>query len=459
MNSSKMRPILLSAFLLVTSLVIAKAGLEWTRDDAPVEETVVTKDEQAHDKHMEHMEHLERLKENEARLREHAEALAEKIASNVDVKVKIHADPDVRVRVHTNPEVRVEVDREDSEDSGYSYSYNYDYDYDYDFDFDTDEVGEMVMHESFDTSPGADLIIQVPGADLQVVSGRSDVAEIFVFLEADNMSKAHDYFADLNFEIKSDGNDIIVTAESNSDWGWSGHGDAHITVRAQIPSQFNADLSTSGGDVLVAQLNGRLTLATSGGDIELGAINGDGIKVTTSGGDIEAGALNGPMKLTTSGGDIELGAVNGPEVYVTTSGGDIEMGAVSGDEITVKTSGGDIEVGHVQGESTVVKTSGGDIEVGNLASDLEASTSGGDISVHMSKAFNVDLSTTGGSIDIVAPGHAGAELILDAGEVYMSGSGNFSGTREEDRIEGELNGGGPTIRATANHGEINLHIQ
>ncbi|MFV1979780.1 MAG: DUF4097 domain-containing protein, partial [Rhodothermia bacterium] len=347
MNSPKMRTILLTAFLFVTSLVIAKAGLNWARDDTPEKETHVDSEGLVQmksteiekiERHAEHMERLARLKENEARLAEHAAKLAEQIASRVDVRIKVKTDPDVEVTM-------------DGYDDGNStgYSYKYSYNFDYDFNFDTDEVGELVMQETFSTSPGADLVIKVPGADLQVVSGRPDVAEISVFLDADNMNKAQEYLADLNFEIKSDGGDVYVTAKSNSDWGWSGQGDARLTVRAQIPQRFNAKLSTSGGDVSVEQLTGTLALATSGGDIELGTINGDGIKVTTSGGDIEAGALNGPMKLTTSGGDIELGAVNGPEIYVTTSGGDIEMGAVSGGAVTVKTSGGDIEVGHVQG--------------------------------------------------------------------------------------------------------------
>ena len=53
----------------------------------------------------------------------------------------------------------------------------------------------------------------------------------------------------------------------------------------------------------------------------------------------------------------------------------------------------------------------------------------------------------------------GADVRLDANEILLSGSMQFQGTRKKDRVDGTINGGGKTIRATANHGEITLHIQ
>jgi hypothetical protein len=463
-----MRTVLLLAFLFVTSLVIAKAGLNWTRGGDEAEERTDEVMEQRI--HAEHEEHLERLRTNQERLREHAEALAEKIARDAERAAeraeriaekaeRMTDDIDVVVKVEKlgkEPLVKVEVDED-----GYSYSYSYDYDYDYDFDYDFDHghVGQLVMHEVFDTSPGKDLIIKVPGADLQVITGKSDEAEIFIFLDGDDMKEAQEFFSKLNFDVSSRNGDVYVTAESESDRGWFGHDHGEVTVRAQIPSQFNAELSTSGGDVTVAHLEGTLALATSGGDIELGTISGDGTKVTTSGGDIEAGALRGPIKLTTSGGDIEIGGADGPSIYVTTSGGDIEMGAAAGEEITVKTSGGDIEVGALKARKAVVKTSGGDIGVANADGDLEAATSGGDIAVRLASARNVDLSTTGGSIEIAAPQSIRADVSLEASEVILDGPYDFRGTQEEDRVEGSLNGGGPKIRARSAHGEIYLKMQ
>ena len=91
--------------------------------------------------------------------------------------------------------------------------------------------------------------------------------------------------------------------------------------------------------------------------------------------------------------------------------------------------------------------------------ELEASTSGGDISLRMVTPADVTLSTTGGSIDIVVPRNMGAEVFLQADEVMLNGSVEFSGSRQEDKIDGRINGGGAKIRAQSHHGEVSLRVE
>lgn len=427
MNNPKMRTVLLCSFLFVTSLVIAKAGLTWTRgdddnDDYSDEAAVHAEVHGEHGEHLDHVKHLEKLKENEARLREHAERLAERIASRVEVSV--HAS-----------------------------------DFDFDHDFDRNGDGELMIRKEFRVSDGGDLSIKVPGADVEVVSGASNRAEISIFLDARDMDKARSYFEDLDFEVGQSGGGVFVKARSadKGRWGWNRHGHAQILVRASIPRDFNADVETSGGDITIENLDGNVKLATSGGDIELGAISGDEITVTTSGGDIDAGSLSGRVKLTTSGGDIDLGSVNGPEISVRTSGGDIDAGNLTATRVDVRTSGGDISLGGVTGETTV-KTSGGDIEVGRMNGSLDAATSGGDIEVRMTAAAELSLSTTGGSIDILAPSNLGASLNLRASQVAMEGGARFQGTKKKDVVDGTINGGGPRISATSSGGDVTLAL-
>lgn len=427
MSNPKMRTVLLCAFLFVTSLVIAKAGLEWTRgDDEPDDDAVVEqKDERKDvdvDVRLEHLRDLERLKENEARIQEHAARLAERLAARIEVAVDAN-------------------------------------DFDFDHEFDHDSDGELMIRKEFDVSPGGDLSVKVPGADVEVVSGSSKKAEVLVFLDARDMDKARSYFEDLAFEVGSSGNKVSVRAKSadRSRWGWNRHGHAHILVRAVIPEQFNADISTSGGDISVDRLEGRLELVTSGGDIELGSITGDKISVTTSGGDIEAGKLDGPVHVTTSGGDIELGSVSGPEITVRTSGGDIDAGMLQAERVDVRTSGGDISLGSVTGMA-IVKTSGGDIKVARNAGSLEASTSGGDIEVRLAESSELRLNTTGGSIEIHGPSHIGADVDLRGSEVALEGDMRFDGTKKKNVVDGRVNGGGPKITATSGGGDISLEL-
>ncbi|HUF09201.1 MAG TPA: DUF4097 family beta strand repeat-containing protein [Rhodothermales bacterium] len=423
MSNPKMRTLLLCSFLFVTSLVIAKAGLTWTRGNDEAEDKVAAQTESSeHVAHFDHMKHLDKLKDNEARIRVHAERLAERIAG-------------------------IEVAIESS-------------DFDFDHNFEHNGDGELMIRKEFKVSEGGELTVNVPGADVEVVSTSSDRVEVLVFLDAQDMDKARNYFEDLEFEVGSSGNKVYVKARSadKDRWGWNRHGHAQILVRASIPRVFDADVSTSGGDISVEQLEGVLNVATSGGDIQLGSIEGREMNVTTSGGDIDAGRLaGGVVKLTTSGGDIELGAVTGPEIVVRTSGGDIDAGKLDGDQVDVRTSGGDIALGGVTGRS-IVKTSGGDIEIGAMDGELDASTSGGDIEVRMLRSASLSLSTTGGSIEILGPSDLAANVDLRASEVVVEGSVKIQGTVKKDKVDGQLNGGGPTISAVSSGGEVLLAL-
>ena len=423
MSNPRMRTLLLCSFLFVTSLVIAKAGLTWTRGNDQSDDKVAAQTESSEQTaHFDHMKHLDKLKDNEARIRVHAERLAERIAG-------------------------IEVAIESS-------------DFDFDHNFEHNGDGELMIRKEFKVSEGGELTVNVPGADVEVVSTSSDRAEVLVFLDAQDMDKARSYFEDLEFEVGSSGNNVYVKARSadKNRWGWNRHGHAQILVRASVPRVFDADVSTSGGDVSVEQLAGVLNVATSGGDIQLGSIEGREMNVTTSGGDIDAGRLaGGVVKLTTSGGDIELGAVSGPEIVVRTSGGDIDAGKLDGDRVDVRTSGGDIALGGVTGRS-IVKTSGGDIEVGAMDGELDASTSGGDIEVRMLKSATLSLSTTGGSIAIHGPSNLSANVDLRASEVALEGGIQFEGTKKKDVVDGRVNGGGPRISATSSGGDVSLAL-
>src|SRR5262249_40541912 len=80
----------------------------------------------------------------------------------------------------------------------------------------------------------------------------------------------------------------------------------HVRFEISIPSQFDMNLETSGGDILLqGNFNGNLTGETSGGDIRFNDAEGV-LKMSTSGGDITGGKVIGNGTLDTSGGDIKV---------------------------------------------------------------------------------------------------------------------------------------------------------
>lgn len=183
-----------------------------------------------------------------------------------------------------------------------------------------------------------------------------------------------------------------VRVEYRNRRGWNrGHTRFEITV----PTQFNTDLRTSGGDIEIrGDIDGKIKGSTSGGDVILGNISKGTVDLSTSGGDMRTGDIQGDVNLRTSGGDIELGKVGG-NADVKTSGGDIRVESV-GKTLKAATSGGDITIGDVGGEATV-STSGGDVKVRRVAGWASMSTSGGNIEL-LGASGKVKANTAGGDI-------------------------------------------------------------
>lgn len=181
----------------------------------------------------------------------------------------------------------------------------------------------------------------------------------------------------------------------------------------KVPKKFNVDIETRSGDISVTGLTGLVELSTSGGEIILRDIDGE-VDAKTSGGDIEVVNSTKRVEIRTSGGDLQLEDIGGPLIAKTsggditligskdraelqTSGGDIILRNVGG-EVQAQTSGGDIEVEDTNG-AVEVHTSGGDIDIVNVGGELDASTSGGDIDGRRING-GVRVSTSGGDIEL-----------------------------------------------------------
>jgi DUF4097 and DUF4098 domain-containing protein YvlB len=124
-----------------------------------------------------------------------------------------------------------------------------------------------------------------------------------------------------------------------------------------LPSKYNTDIETSGGDITLYNLIGENNLNTSGGDVKVMSTTGE-LMVETSGGDITIDQHKGNSRLSTSGGDINTLKLVG-NLKATTSGGDVRV-EVSDGSILAKTSGGDIDISYYGNNKGIeARTSGG----------------------------------------------------------------------------------------------------
>ncbi|MBU2494359.1 MAG: DUF4097 domain-containing protein [Bacteroidetes bacterium] len=194
-----------------------------------------------------------------------------------------------------------------------------------------------------------------------------------------------------NVKIEQRNNKVIVKYDSH--WGWSEGIDLVIT----LPKNFNASINTTGGDVQFRNdINGKITISTSAGDISMANVSGD-LSLNTQGGDIRLRDVNGNIDVNTQGGEIRIGKINGKSARINTMGGDIDISSI-GSDAKVKTYGGEIRIGDVDGNAEVI-TFGGDIELGNVGGSVNMETYGGNLSLKSAKG-DVEASTYAGDINL-----------------------------------------------------------
>ncbi len=227
----------------------------------------------------------------------------------------------------------------------------------------------------------------------------------------------------------------------------------NISFYVFVTKNVSSDLTTSGGNIKISGISGTQDFTTSGGNLHVDNAAG---KITgrTSGGNIDLSNSKDDIELTTSGGNISAENSEG-KIRLVTSGGSLRLKKLKGN-IKATTSGGNID-GEFISEELNTHTSGGNVSLRELRCNLETSTSGGNIDVEIKELFqSVKITNSSGNIDLEMPGNKGVDLKLKAGKIKTSSLNNFSGSVEEDKIEGKLNNGGVPVKISAGSGRINL---
>lgn len=288
------------------------------------------------------------------------------------------------------------------------------------------------VEENFLVSPGGELRLSTNSGDVRLRTGEGDTVQIRarqVFRSASTEAEADEALDDMEFEMGVEGNDVIVISRprrSGGGWGWFRSGQPRVTVDFEIvvPADYRAEISTSGGDIAVENLDGDAEVRTSGGDIDLGDIAG-AVKASTSGGDISIRRGHGRVVATTSGGDIKIIDAAG-DVQASTSGGDVRVERVTGN-IRASTSGGNVWARIA----------------GQITEDVSLSTSGGSVTAVIDEdaKLYLDASTSGGGVSA-----DGLTIRID------------QGNPRRGKLSGEVNGGGPTLRLRSSGGDIRIRI-
>ncbi len=265
------------------------------------------------------------------------------------------------------------------------------------------------IEKTFDVKKGGNLIMEKIRGDVLITTWDKNVVKIHEIRKMDVYTEAEAKAVLKETDVIYQKSDNIIKVGGEDRYR------SYMSSKFEVvlPSEFNVDIVTSGGDISVTDLKGTVELKTSGGDIDLIRIDGtveaktsggdvtvkentQAVSIKTSGGDVEIYDVQGEVAAKTSGGDIVI-TNNNAKVIAYTSGGTIKLSNI-GAEVDAHTSGGDIEVDGSKGKLDVA-TSGGDIDLKNISDVVEAKTSGGDIEAsNVMKGINAK--TSGGDIEL-----------------------------------------------------------
>ncbi len=267
-------------------------------------------------------------------------------------------------------------------------------------------AGAADFSQTVVVQPGGQLEIELDSGHLEIETHELDEVHVDAYASGGLLGRAR-------FELSGDGRDAKLEGRTG---GWAiGQ---RVRVRVRVPHHFSIDADTSGGNVEIAAVDGAVRAHTSGGKIELDGARGN-VELRTSGGSIRVTRVVGELEARTSGGPIRVSETVG-EIDVETSGGSIDLLDVSG-AVRARTSGGPISVRFRERPEGELRTSGGSIRAelpADAPFDLEAETSGGRIEID--PEFRV------------------------VGEVHS------------DKVDGEINGGGPSLELRTSGGNVRV---
>ncbi len=281
------------------------------------------------------------------------------------------------------------------------------------------------LTKTFTLSSPGNLEVNTSGGSIDVVgtSGNQVTVEMYVkpnggwSLFGSDDDEIEEALEDYSIDIRQEGSTVIATAErQGSNWGNS---KVSISFKVMVPTSISCDLSTSGGSISVADVEGEHDIRTSGGSLNFDR-------------------LSGTTKAHTSGGSINVNDYQG--------------------KLDANTSGGSIRVDGSEGEA-MLKTSGGSINLENIRGSLEARTSGGSIRADVEELGKfLTLRTSGGGITATIPGGQGLDLDLSGNRVNTK-LVNFTGESDKNSINGSVNGGGVPVNLHTSGGSVTLDYQ
>jgi hypothetical protein len=167
------------------------------------------------------------------------------------------------------------------------------------------------------------------------------------------------------------------------------------------------------------------------------------------------GALT--YELNSGAGNIEVFNTGG-DIVLQTRAGNLRIGGLFG-HITADTRAGNIRAEHITG-NMILRSRAGNIDARNIDAHSELRSTAGNIRLTIqSMNHDLDLETRVGNIHLEVPEGFAADVSLDASQISVPAGFEVTGEKTDRYIRGEMNGGGPGLKAHTRVGNLTVRIQ
>ena len=180
------------------------------------------------------------------------------------------------------------------------------------------------------------------------------------------------------------------------------------------------------------------------------------IRSHTGSGSQDLAGISGPADASTGSGDLTFTDISGA-VEARTGSGSIRAEGISGDFMANTGSGG-VRLDQAGPGDVDARSGSGQIVLRGINGALRADSGSGGIEVEGRQTGPWELDTGSGSVRISLPGDAAFELDAESnsGDIDIDHPITVQGMISEDRLKGEVRGGGALLRVRTGSGDIRI---
>lgn len=328
------------------------------------------------------------------------------------------------------------------------------------------ETQEQIVHALPD---GATLVIQNPHGSVTIASGgNSSDGQMHLALDktvyTGSDAEARHRLQDLEPLITSNGRAVVVHMPS----GNNQTADMNLTVPATVAVEIHA----SHGHIAVNGRQAAVSVNADHGDVRLTGITG-AVHAAMHQGNFSASNIQGSLNVTGRMNDLTLSHVTGPAVLDGDFFGDVHLEKLAG-ATHLHSSRTDIQLAglpgsvSLDGDDLTMENAKGPVMVGTAAKDvalrgvkgaIRVRNSNGSVTVKaLSPLGAVDIQNSNGNVKLTLPADAdfSIQATADDGEIHTDFKLPTQNNNDRTTVSGEVGGGGPQIKITAEKGDITI---